>query len=94
MLAPGKPLGALVMTNPPLEAVQLVMVITPLLIGVIKLGLRRGEVAPVFSRGQAGRRRRDPRNAVRYGQGAARPTLRQGYGGANQGGGDLLAVML
>jgi hypothetical protein len=32
MLALGRPLVALVMTDPPLEAVQLVMVITPLLI--------------------------------------------------------------
>jgi hypothetical protein len=94
MLAPGRPLVALVMTDPPLEAVQLVMVITPLLIGVIKLGLRRGEVAPGFSRGQADRRRRDSRNAVRGGQSASRPALRRGYGGASQGGGNVSALML
>jgi len=93
MLAPGRPLVALVMTDPPLEAVQLVMVITQLLIGVINLGLRRGEVAPGFSRGQADRRRRDSRNAVRCGQGAARPTLRQGYGGSSQCGWDVSALM-
>jgi hypothetical protein len=43
--------------------------------------------------GQGGRREGDSGNAVCGRQGAARPTLRQGYGGASQGRGDVSAMM-
>ena len=84
MLAPGRPLVALVMTDPSLEVLQLVMVITPLLTGVIKLGLRRGEVAPGFSRGRAGKRGRGSPEAMRRGQGAARVRFRRACGTASK----------
>src|ERR1035437_10605875 len=50
--------------------------------------------AMIKARGQAGGRGRDSGDALRDGEGAARPTLHQGYGGASQGGRDVSALML
>ena len=57
--------------------------------------VRSGGLPYALSRiaGQGSGRGADSGNAVRDGPGAARPTLRQGYGGSSQCGWDVSALM-